>query len=417
MSRYSGRRIRRQSFHLDYFQEWVLEQFRTSGYRTGTFEVAGKELQEQPAFLKTYQDIKPDEHGPKNVYTHLNPEADDGVLFFAHADKSPISFEYARKYPRLLESADRFSGPGIADDVAGIAAMISALKMYKSLNSEPLQQILLASVLGKQGGVFGSYGLMKRFAPLSSAVYLHPAESGGGLAELKIASNGLIEFVLTVQGTPPDSTEVHQTIFSRSAVSAFDKTILVYRQLQQWAEDQSQRYRHEAVEAMAGQSFAVSMGIVKTGAETEVFEIPLSCRMAGILCFPPQARLAVVREQFETELSRIAAADPWLADNHWRLEYGDRIAESSETQQGSAFVKLSSDIVASCTGVHPAFFYGHSMSDIRYPQQYWKAQAYGIGPRSGDLGKESEWVDKKEYFQSIMILVGLMRKAEETKVG
>ena len=51
------------------------------------------------------------------------------------------------------------------------------------------------------------------------------------------------------------------------------------------------------------------------------------------------------------------------------------------------------------------------MSDIGYPLQYWQAQAFGIGPLSGDLGKESEWVDKEEYFLSISILVELMRRS------
>jgi acetylornithine deacetylase/succinyl-diaminopimelate desuccinylase-like protein len=207
---------------LEVFQQWVLEKFRSVGVDAGTFMVNGSELKDQPAFRRTYPDDSVVEKGPENVFAHLNPEAEDGVLFFAHADKSPISFEYAKKHPQLLDRDGRFSGPGIADDVAGIAAMISAVKLYKKLSCTPQRQILMASILGKQGGVFGSYGLMKRFGPLSSAVYLHPAESGGGLGELKIASNGLIEFSISIEGKSPDSTEVHQTIFSKSSVSAFE---------------------------------------------------------------------------------------------------------------------------------------------------------------------------------------------------
>jgi acetylornithine deacetylase/succinyl-diaminopimelate desuccinylase-like protein len=398
---------------LESFQDWVLSEFKKLGTTSGTFEVAGSELNEQQAFLQTYSDPLSIKKGPPNVYAHLNPDAADGVLFFAHADKSPMSFEYAKKIPRMLESGERFSGPGIADDVAGIAAMVSALKIYKSLKHASEQQILIASILGKQGGVFGSYGLMKRFGPLSSAVYLHPAESGGGLGELKIASNGLIEFSIYLEGKPPDSTEVHQAIFSKSAVSALDKAIFIYGRLLKWAETQSVRYRHNAVEDMADQSFAISLGKMQTGSDTEVFEIPLSCTMAGTLCFPPNARLKDVKDNFEKELTLIMASDSWLADGHWRLEYGDRIAESSEAKENSPFIQLSTEIVASFTGTLPSFFYGHSMSDIRYPLQYWKAQAYGIGPLSGDLGKPSEWVEKKEYFLSILILVELMRRTTE----
>jgi len=400
---------------LELFQSWVMEALQEVGGETGTFEVAGSELLGQPAFRKTYSDATEIKSGPPNVYSHFNPEAADGILFFAHADKSPDSFEFAKGIPQLIETGDRFCGPGIADDVAGIAAMISALKIYKSLNSSSRQQILIASILGKQGGVFGSYGLMKRFGPLSSAVYLHPAESGGGLEELKVASNGLIEFFIDLEGKPPDSTEVHQAIFSRSAESATDKAFLINSALQEWAREQSDLYHHEAVQAMAGQSFAVCLGLLETGSETEVFEIPLSCRMAGTICFPPGANLQKVRDDFEAELVRITNADSWLRNDHWHLEYGDRIAESSEADVESSFIKESSSIVESVTGNRPRYFYGHSMSDIRYPLQVWHAQAYGIGPLSGNLGKANEWVDKKEYMDSIYIMVELMCRGAGTK--
>ena len=159
--------------------------------------------------------------------------------------------------------------------------MVSALKLYLASGVKPKKQIMLASILGKQGGVFGTYGLMKRFGPLDAAVYLHPAESGAGLGELKIASNGLIEFTVTVEGKPPESTEVHQTIFSKSAVSALEKAIFIHEKLQEWAAAQSDAYRHSAVEAMAGQSFAVTLGRFCTGAENEVFEIPHLLHHAG----------------------------------------------------------------------------------------------------------------------------------------
>jgi len=394
---------------LDVFQQWVLEKFQGLGISAGTFRVDSSELKTQPAFRKRYPDDSIIDKGPDNVFAQLNPEAGDGVLFFAHADKSPVSYEYVKKYPKLLNVGERFSGPGIADDVAGIAAMVSALQLYKILDCVPRKQILMASILGKEGGVFGSYGLMKRFGPLSSAVYLHPAESGGGLGELKIASNGLIEFSIAVEGKPPESTEVHQSIFSKSAVSAVQKAIFIYGKLKQWAEIQSDHYLHPAVETMAGQSFALSVGHFFSAPDTEVFEIPVSCTMAGTLCFPPNASLIKVREEFESELQQITASDAWLSDGHWRLEYGDRIAESGESHENSPFIMLSSKVVASLTGKKPTFFYGHSMSDIRYPLQHWQAQAFGIGPLSGDLGKETEWVDKKEYFLSILILVELMR--------
>jgi len=50
------------------------------------------------------------------------------------------------------------------------------------------------------------------------------------------------------------------------------------------------------------------------------------------------------------------------------------------------------------------------MSDIRYPLLYWKAQAFGIGPVCGDIGKESEWVDQKEYLDTIVAVTQMLKQ-------
>ena len=395
---------------LDAFQEWVFEKFRGLGVETEDFRVASEEVKAQPAFRKTFSEDTLEGQGPPNVLCRLNPTAQDGILFFAHADKHPATYEYGKRLPQVQETSDRFVGAGIADDVSGVSAMVSALKLYLELGITPKKQIVMASILGKQGGVFGTFGLMKRYGPLKSAVYLHPAESGAGLSELKIASNGLIEFSLTVEGKPPESTEVHQTIFSKSAVSAVEKAIQIHEGLQEWAHAQSETYRHSAVEAMAGQSFAVTIGRFTSGTENEVFEIPISCIMQGTLCFPPNAQLERVKADFTSALNRIAASDAWLSEGHWQLDFGDRIAESVESNIDSEFLITSTEVVQSYTGRSPKYFYGHSMSDIRYPLLFWQAQAYGIGPIAGDLGKETEWVDRNEYLLTIAVLVELMHR-------
>ena len=309
---------------VDAFQEWVFEKFKSLGVQTEVFSVDFEELNTQPAFRETYPDGSLKGKGPKNVLCRLNPSIGDGILFFAHADKHPATYEYGKTWPQLVETTDRFSGAGIADDVSGISAMVSALTVYLESGDQPKKQILMASILGKQGGVFGTYGLMKRYGPLGSAVYLHPAESGAGLNELKIASNGLIEFAIRVEGKPPESTEVHQTIFSKSAISAVEKAIYIHQGLQKWAESQSKHYRHTDVEAMAGQSFAVTVGRFSSGSESEVFEIPVSCTMQGTLCFPPNARLDRVKADFASALNQIAASDPWLSEGHWQFFFGGR---------------------------------------------------------------------------------------------
>jgi len=288
--------------------------------------------------------------------------------------------------------------------------MLSAVKLYHDLGYEPKKKVMIASILGKQGGVFGTYGLMHRYGPMNAAIYMHPAESGAGLNELKVASNGLIEFDIGVTGKGPDSTEVHQTIFSKSAVSAVDKLLYVYSELEKWANTQAEVYHHEQVHALAGQSFALTAGKFLVGEENETFEIPIRGHMQGTISFPPNADLAKVRADFEDELRRISASDAWLSKGNLSFNYGDRVGESAESNLNSAFIRDSVEVVKAF-GKDPEFFFGHSMSDIRYPLLDWNADAaYGIGPLAGDMGSEDEWIDKEEYILSIAILTELVRK-------
>jgi acetylornithine deacetylase len=259
---------------------------------------------------------------------------------------------------------------------------------------------------------------MYRYGPASAAIYVHPAESGFGLSELKIASNGLIEFLIDIKGKPPDSTEVHQAIFSTSAINAVEKAMAVHEQLQAWAVSQSKKYHHPQVHQMAGQSFALSVGKFETLGSTEVYEIPLLCRMQGTICFPPNVSLEEIKQEFESQLDTMIQNDGWLSQGNLELRYGDRIGESTQTREDSSFLHKAAEVVKAVTGSMPSHFYGHSMSDIRYPLLHWNAPSFGIGPLAGDLGQESEWVDQEEYMLSIVFLTALMQQiaAEKDKL-
>lgn len=394
---------------VEHFQDWIFAKFKELGMEAEEFRVAGQELKQQPAFRCTYSDPDSIAEGPKNIVGYLNKAATDGILLYAHADKKPETYEYGKRIPEVIERDGKYFGGGIADDVSGLAAMLSAVKLFLDLGCKPEKKIVVASILGKQGGVFGTYGLMRRYGPMRAAIYMHPAESGDGLGELKTASNGLIEFDLRVTGKHPDSTEVHQSIFSTSAVSAVDKLCHVHGELQKWAAEQSRKYHHEALHSLTGQSFALTVGKISCGEENETFEIPVKGSMKGTLAFSPRATLEVVLKELEAKVEQIKKADPWLAQGNLSLTYGDRIGESAESDLESAFVADSVEVIKAFTGKAPKFFYGHSMSDIRYPLLDWKAEAaYGIGPLAGNLGDESEWVDKEEYLLSIAILAEIM---------
>ncbi len=394
------------------FQAWIGDQMRRIGMDVEEFLVDRAELADQPAHQKILQeDPSALQTGP-NVVGRLGGKVKGrGILLFAHADKRPETFEWGRKHSDVEERNGRLYGPGIADDVAGITAILSALETFRRLGMEQKGDLLIASVLGKQMGVLGTYGLMRRYGPVDAAIYVHPAESGAGLGDIKMASNGMIEFLIEIEGKAPDTKEPYQTIFSKSGVSAAEKGVYLFQGLHEWAAETSKRYRHVRLEELAGQAFALSMGRFIAGSENKVYEIPLRCVLQGTICFPPNANLETVQDGFKRAFDELAKQDPWLAQSRVRLEWGDFVGESTQSDEDSEFLLMASQAIKEATGKEPSYYYGHSVSDIRYPLLYWNAQAFGVGPLAGDIGKEAEWVDRREYLDTIVAVTQMLRHA------
>jgi acetylornithine deacetylase len=396
---------------LEGFQAWVAETMRQLDLQIDQFTVSLDELKEQPGNQVTYRTAPSTLQRGTNVVGRLPGKgANHGILVFGHADKRPDTFEWAKDQPELIEKEGRFYGPGIADDVSGLVAALAAVDTCRQLGVSPQGDVLIASILGKQLGVFGTYGLVRRYGPLDAAVYVHPAESGGGLGELKMASLGTLEFLIEVEGKGPESKDSVKTIFSRYAFNAIDKGMYLCQGLQAWATEMSKQpqYRNDRLEALAGTSLAVSFGKFKSGMGNEVYEIPTHATIRGNVSFAPNIRLETVQKEFLSAFQRLAANDPWLAQDHARLTWGDMIDESCQADENSVFLNHAAQIVGQIKGKMPRFYYGHSISDIRYPLLYWKAQAFGIGPLAGDLARPSEWVDRKEFLETIMILTELI---------
>ena len=173
----------------DDFQKWFAAELKRIGVEVEIFEVDPSELLEQPSQRKTLRENPSALNRGMNVMGRVRgkTKGKGGVLVFGHADKPPESYEWGKKHPDLIEKGSRLQGPGIADDVAGLTSLLGAMETYKQFKLEPEGDLLVASILGKQLGVFGTYGLVRRFGPVAGAIYMHPAESGNGLGDIKVA--------------------------------------------------------------------------------------------------------------------------------------------------------------------------------------------------------------------------------------
>ena len=405
-----GEGLERSYAGLAEFQGWVREWMRDLGLRTEEFEVELDELHAQPACRRMLEREPASLHRGTNVVGMLgDPDAADGLLLYAHADKFPQTYEWAREGPTPQRRDGCTTGPGVADDVAGVVAMLSAVETARRLGLESRRPLLCGSLLGKQLSVLGTFGLMTRYPPMANAIYVHPPESGEGLHELHHASNGVIELRIEVEGRPPETKDPFHAIYDRGAVNAVDAAMFIVQGLKTWAAGAARRYRHPPLEDETGRSVGLLVSRMRTEGGDDVLQVSMRCIVEGVVCFPPNARLDSIRREVRSAVESSVEAHPRLAPHSVGLQWGDNVGEACATCESSPLVRAAQRVLECATGRPPRFTHAYSLSDIRYPLLYWGAPVIGIGPRAGGLATKDEWVDRGEYVRTIAVLTTLMR--------
>lgn len=399
---------------LDTFQEWVTTTLREAAVDVESFRLAPADVTDQPAYQRTIQ-TTPDalRTGPNIIGSR---EADiDGpsTLLFAHADTNPITNEQADDNPAFQTQDDRLIGPGIADDISGVTAILSAIELVDTSELRFEGELLVGSVLGKQLGVLGTYGLVTQYGPTDTAIYVHPAETQAGLNELKIGSNGICEFTIRIDGNPPETTEAMHTVFRASAVNPIEKAARVQDALLEWADTASEEYAYPPLVELADRSVSIMIGDVDVAAGKSVYSVPQSCTLHGTVCFPPTADLQSIQAAVRGTVEDTFSDDEWLGASTVELDWGDHMAESAATPADSPFLERTATAVDRFADRWPTHYYGHTASDIRYPLLYWDADTVGFGPQAGNMGSPAEWIDTAEYLDTIATIAAQIGTVED----
>jgi acetylornithine deacetylase len=392
---------------LEPLQGWVGDELATLGGAVTEFEVTESTLADQPAYQPTLAEQPDDLRTGTNVVGEFFDDNASSLLLYAHADTDHAAKEHVDEGHGLRDGDDRIVAPGIADDVSGLTAILSALDVVAASSVEPAHAVTVGSILGKQCGVAGTCELVRRHEPTDGAVYVHPAESGTGLSEIKVGSNGVLEFAIAVSGEQPETSELHHTLFADAAQNPISVAGRLGQHLEEWVTTLDDQYHHPAVDDLAGRSAGVHLGGLDVD-ETAVYQVPTAARLRGVVSFPPGAPLEAVRDAFEESVASFVADTPDLSSDRVTVEWGDLIADSAETDLESPIAEGAATVLESVTGRTPSWYYGHAMSDIRYPMQYWGTETLGFGPRAGDMGEPTEWVDESEYLDTVSALAQLL---------
>jgi len=360
-----------------------------------------------------------------------HPPGAPGLLLFAHTDTEPVHPGWTGDPLRLRVEDGRATGLGVADDAAGVVAILAALRAVRAAGLRPVRPPVVLLAPGKQGGAIGTLpgvvaaggagarGVATKGAAggVAAAVYCHPAESGRGLADLKVASRGIVRLRVTVPGATPPPREERTPVSAdpREGRNPLTRAARIATAVAGWDDghDGSSGARDVGLRD-DGSSGARDVGlrgedrvwaVLRVDGGGAPFEVPASA-VLEVACWSvadgPDDVLAAFR-------ARCAAldADPWERAHLVTVEaIGLRAWPASCA--GSALADRAARTVAAVTGTAPEPYAWHSASDIRFPMRCLGVPAVGLGPLAGGFYGPDEWVDLASLYRTVEVLARLL---------
>lgn len=298
---------------------------------------------------------------------------------FAHIDTHLVEEGWVSDPLEPVVRGGRLYGLGTSDDKGGIAAMLIAAA---ALSEKPGLAPIVISSHGKGGGSRGSLPVFQRMREAGESIdallYIHPAETGRGLADIKHAVRGALDFRLTVTGWEGEQLEIG---LPNSAL---------------WAEggdalDQlNQLVAHLKQGVLAGVD--VNVGRLEAGRGPGM--VPATARADIRLLFDGDYTWRGLLDAVQGELE----VYPKAASGQSSSFSFDAEAVGSRSNPGAVpwdapLTRTLRTSIEAVTGRAPASYPNHFGGDIRYPLRLLGAPAFGIGSLGGNFYGPNEWVD------------------------
>ena len=367
------------------------------------------------------------------------------LILFAHPDGEDPAAAPAGAGPdrwtrppfelTLDEAGRRAYGWAIADDILGVAAGVSAMRALRARGRRPRGALAMCSTPSKRHAR-GCAELARRGHAADAALYLHPAESGAGLREVKAYTSGQLLLTVTVVGAPPVAppppagAHAHwaasatpegdgHCAFAFTAVNPLDKALVVRDALVALGEARAARVRHATMDACAGRAAHVLVSSLRCGfggfgrfGGAGLSSVQPAAELGAAVTFPPGEALADVRAEVEAAIARASAADAWLAAHPPEIAWVSGVSGAEVDVDGELF-RAVSGAIARATGEAPHVNPMHTSSDIRVPAVQHGTPCVGFGARAGNLaqnGLPDEWIDLDDFARMVAAVEGVIEE-------
>jgi acetylornithine deacetylase/succinyl-diaminopimelate desuccinylase-like protein len=324
-----------------------------------------------------------------NVVGH--PDGGSKHALFSHIDTHLIEDGWETDPYEPVTRGNRLYGLGTSDDKGGVAAMLVAAAVLDDMGG-PLPVVM--SLHGKGGGSRGSLPVFERFkrsgADIDAVLYVHPAETGRGLDDIKNEVQGILDLELSVTGWRAPAMEINSIDSAPWAGGGNALDVC-----------------DAALDELRGSVFSATpfnLGSVnggdRVGSVAEQANARFRIKFSGDdnwtgLLAAARARLVKFQEGlpaggdgYSIELNTIGyRTNPGAAD--WEAPVSRVLRNSIEDVTGKA----------------PSAYPNHYAGDIRYPIRLLGVPAYGIGSLGGGFYGPNEWVDIDDLVRLVAVIV------------
>lgn len=327
------------------------------------------------------------------------------LLMFAHPDAEPVgdTSQWLHDPFAAVVEHGRLYGWGVADDLAGCAAAVLAIEKAAAVDGS-MGRVVFASTPSKRYAR-GVASLLHSGLCADAALYLHPAESGVGMREIKATASGHIEFSIEVSGRAPDTTEPGHTAFSHLADNPIDKALVVRAALMRLAEQRAATVRHPLIEDIVGRATNLHISQIQCGEMRKMSRIENSCVIGCAVSFPPAETLDAIKAEITQAVEEASAADAWLKHHPPRITWLTGVT-GGEVSADHPLYRTSASAVLATTGAAPHVNPMHTSSDIRNPIVEAGIPCVGLGCLGGDLtqnGRHDEWIDVADFHRMVEV--------------
>lgn len=321
------------------------------------------------------------------------------LLMFAHPDGEPIDDTSQWHHdPFAGEIAlGKLYGWGVADDLAGCAAAVLAIEKA-ALSNNSMGRVVFASTPSKRYAR-GVAALLHDGLSADAALYLHPAESGVGMREIKATASGQLEFRIEVSGRPPDTTEPGHTAFSHLADNPIDKALVVRDALMKLSAERATRVRHALIESVVGRATNLHVSQIQCGDMQRMSRIENSCVLGCAISFPPTEKMETIKAEITQAVGEASSQDSWLSQHPPVITWVTGVT-GGEVSADHPLYQTAAGVVSRTTGATPHVNPMHTSSDIRNPIVEAGIPCVGLGCLGGDLsqnGRHDEWIDVEDF--------------------